>query len=71
MKLSEDTNLENAIADMKIKLRAQSKSYLVRSWLRLYVENMGLKLQMERLTKAESSDSVANGTETPKGEQDV
>ena len=59
---SKVTNLENAIADMKRQLRAESKASLIRQWIGLYAqvvqlekENETLKEENKKLKTAESS----------------
>ena len=40
--------LENAISDLKRQLRAESKSYLIKTWIALYAQNVQYLQEIQR-----------------------
>lgn len=68
------SNLDNALADLKRQLRAESKGYLIKSWIGLYAQNVQLLQENENLKKlfktiSESSGSVETGSGGPEEKQ--
>ncbi len=51
--------LENAISDMKRQLRAESKSYLIRTWIALYAQTINQAKEIENLKNKLSSQTQA------------
>lgn len=44
-------NIENAVADVKRQLRAESKSEIIRQWIALYAQTVNLAEENQKLQK--------------------
>lgn len=69
--MSEVMKLENAIADMKRQLRAESKSYLIKSWIGLYAQVIQQVKEIERLNEIIKSNKPNTEASAPVNEGEV
>lgn len=57
-------NLENAIADVKRQLRTESKSELIRKFIGLYAQMVGLQFEIRNLKEQLNKQAVTSASQT-------